>query len=121
MPRLFMLLKNLRGELATLWFVYRDPRTPRFYKALLLLAIFYIISPVDVLPDAFPVAGWLDDASLIPLLAFIVRRARPNLYVESAQKAQVAEHSFSKFLKILGFLGILWVVFLMWVIWRLVH
>ena len=28
---------------------------------ILVLALLYIISPVDVIPDVIPVAGWADD------------------------------------------------------------
>ena len=30
-----------------------------------ILAFLYIISPIDILPDAIPFAGWLDDALAI--------------------------------------------------------
>ena len=29
---------------------------------ILVLALLYIISPVDVIPDVIPVVGWADDA-----------------------------------------------------------
>jgi len=28
---------------------------------IILLAILYILSPVDLIPDAIPVVGWIDD------------------------------------------------------------
>ena len=37
------------------------------------LALAYIVSPLDVIPDAFPAVGWLDDflAALIAILNLI--------------------------------------------------
>lgn len=31
----------------------------------LVLAILYVISPLDFIPDTFPVLGWLDDFSIL--------------------------------------------------------
>ena len=35
-----------------------------FMFLILVLAILYILSPVDVIPDAVPVVGWVDDAAV---------------------------------------------------------
>jgi uncharacterized membrane protein YkvA (DUF1232 family) len=32
---------------------------------LLILAIVYTVSPVDIIPDVIPIAGWLDDFTLL--------------------------------------------------------
>ena len=34
----------------------------KWIALVLVLALLYIISPVDVIPDVIPVAGWVDDA-----------------------------------------------------------
>lgn len=38
----------------------RDPRTPRSAKLLLIVAIGWIASPIDLIPEFIPVAGPLD-------------------------------------------------------------
>lgn len=30
----------------------------------LILALIYILSPIDVIPDPIPVAGWVDDVAV---------------------------------------------------------
>ncbi len=35
-----------------------------FVLWVLVLAILYIISPIDFIPDAIPVVGWVDDAAV---------------------------------------------------------
>jgi uncharacterized membrane protein YkvA (DUF1232 family) len=32
-----------------------------WFWLMVILAIFYVISPIDLLPDLVPVAGWIDD------------------------------------------------------------
>jgi uncharacterized membrane protein YkvA (DUF1232 family) len=44
----------------------RDPRLPRLPKYLVLLALIYLLSPVDFVPEILtPVFGYLDDAVLL--------------------------------------------------------
>jgi uncharacterized membrane protein YkvA (DUF1232 family) len=39
-----------------------DPRSPGLPKLALIAAIAYVISPIDLVPEAvLPVVGWLDD------------------------------------------------------------
>ena len=41
-----------------------------------VVALLYIISPIDVLPDVIPIIGWLDDAFLVGLLIYYLRYGR---------------------------------------------
>lgn len=61
-----MLLPRL-GKL--LWRLARDPRVPARTKATLFLLGGYIASPIDVIPDALPGIGQLDD---IAIIAFVL-------------------------------------------------
>jgi uncharacterized membrane protein YkvA (DUF1232 family) len=39
----------------------RKPSTPLAW-IILILAIIYVVSPVDAIPDVIPIIGWIDDA-----------------------------------------------------------
>ncbi len=55
-------------DLRRIWRVMRDPRTPGWLKMLPLLALIYILSPIDLLPDlAIPGIGSLDDLIILLL------------------------------------------------------
>lgn len=43
----------------------RDPSTPVYVKAALYSALAYFVLPIDLVPDSIPVAGLVDDASVI--------------------------------------------------------
>ncbi|MBE0691239.1 MAG: DUF1232 domain-containing protein [Anaerolineae bacterium] len=43
----------------------RDPRVPLWIKAIPLLPLIYLLSPIDILPDFIPVLGQLDDLTLM--------------------------------------------------------
>lgn len=36
---------------------------------MIVLCVLYILSPIDVLPDVIPIAGWIDDVGVIAYLA----------------------------------------------------
>lgn len=61
-------LLQFRTELMMLWRAFMAPGTPAWLKGLMLLVPAYLISPIDILPDFIPFAGWLDDIVVIPLL-----------------------------------------------------
>lgn len=52
-----------------LWRLARDPRVPARTKATLFLLGGYIASPIDLIPDALPGIGQLDD---IAVIAFVL-------------------------------------------------
>ena len=61
-------LLQFRKELVMLWSAFMTPNTPLHLKALMLLVPLYLVSPIDFIPDFIPLAGWLDDLVVIPLL-----------------------------------------------------
>ena len=55
-----------------------DPRVPRSTKVMLVPAIAYLASPIDLIPDFIPVVGYLDDAVVLAwAIRTIVRAAGP--------------------------------------------
>jgi len=60
-----------------------DPRVEWWRKALLVVVLVYLASPIDLVPDFIPVAGQLDDAILVALvLRSLVRSAGTELIRE---------------------------------------
>ena len=47
--------------------LFIDPRVPIFGKLLLVGAVAYVVSPLDLLPDFLPIVGELDDLTLLML------------------------------------------------------
>ncbi len=56
----------------------RDKRTDWKPKALLAVAVLYLIWPVDLAPDLIPFLGWLDDIGLGGLAIWYVSRTAAN-------------------------------------------
>ncbi len=58
--------------------VLKHPKTPRMARVLLGMAIAYMASPIDLIPDFIPVLGHLDDLVIVPLLVLAARRSAPR-------------------------------------------
>lgn len=58
-----------------IWQYLRDPRSSWPPKALLVVAILYLLFPFDLVPDLAPIVGWLDDLGLNILAIWYVLRA----------------------------------------------
>lgn len=61
-------LLQFRTELMMLWRAFVAAETPLWLKGLMLIVPLYLVSPFDLLPDFIPLAGWIDDIVIIPLL-----------------------------------------------------
>lgn len=73
-----------RKEVATLWRAFQDPLTPLHLKWAMVFAVFYLISPIDLVPEFLPLIGFVDDLILVPLMvSWIVSRLPKKAPVHS--------------------------------------
>jgi uncharacterized membrane protein YkvA (DUF1232 family) len=56
----------------------RDPRVPRRAKVALLVAVVWVLSPIDLIPEFLPVIGPLDDVVAVVLLLRYAARTIPR-------------------------------------------
>jgi uncharacterized membrane protein YkvA (DUF1232 family) len=63
--------------LGKLWRYVRDPGVAAWRKLAGVGAVAYVVWPLDLIPDGFPVLGWLDDLGILAAVAlFLVREVR---------------------------------------------
>jgi uncharacterized membrane protein YkvA (DUF1232 family) len=73
LPNLVLLFKGLAG----------DQRVSRGSKALLLIGVVWVASPIDLIPEFIPVAGPLDDAIVaVLILRHILKKAGRDVVSE---------------------------------------
>ncbi len=65
-----------------------DPRVPRRAKVALLVAVIWVISPIDLLPEFLPVIGPLDDVVAVVLLLRYAARSVPRELLLDAWPAE---------------------------------
>jgi uncharacterized membrane protein YkvA (DUF1232 family) len=76
--RLKTLTRSFKQEVAVYRLVARHERTPWLAKILLGVAVGYVAMPFDLIPDAIPVLGQLDDVVIVPGLVWIALRLVPD-------------------------------------------
>lgn len=75
--------RALKRDVVALWIAARDPRTPWRARLLAGAVAAYALSPIDLIPDAIPVLGLLDDLLIVPAgLWLALRWVPPALMAE---------------------------------------
>jgi uncharacterized membrane protein YkvA (DUF1232 family) len=72
------LLEFLPACVATARELRRSPAVPRRAKIALLIAVVWVVSPIDLLPEFLPVIGPLDDVVAVVLLLRYAARSIPR-------------------------------------------
>lgn len=62
----------------------RDPRVPTRAKVVLAVAAVWVISPIDLIPEFFPIIGPLDDALIVALALRYAGRSVPRSVLHEA-------------------------------------
>jgi uncharacterized membrane protein YkvA (DUF1232 family) len=87
-PRQAMALIAYLPKLLRLYVrLFRDPRVPWTLKAVVVLALLYLVSPMDLIPDFLvPFFGQIDDAIIVWLaLRFFLNHSPRHVVLEHAR------------------------------------
>lgn len=76
----------LRREFRLFFRLFKDPRTPIISKVIMILTLIYLISPIDIIPDIIPFAGFIDELIVIPLLFWLALRFIPKEIVDEHKR-----------------------------------
>jgi uncharacterized membrane protein YkvA (DUF1232 family) len=87
MQTLKAIAQQLKGEFVFYQRLQRHPKTPWFAKAMLWLAIGYLLLPFDLIPDFLPIIGQLDDVIIIPFLLYLAVKCTPQSVLRECRQA----------------------------------
>ena len=87
--RLSVLWLLVKGDARRLWFALRHPEAPRWLKVGTALVLLYLLSPLDLIPDALPIVGVVDDLVLVPAAIRWMLNRLPA-HIRAAADARVA-------------------------------
>jgi len=79
---------RLKRQVWALFLAFKDPRTPLLARVVIIVAVAYAVSPIDLIPDFIPVLGQLDDLLLLPILiALAIRMIPPDVTARCRREA----------------------------------
>ena len=115
MWKLFSFLKMFREDLLVMLVAIKDPRTPLVIKGAFLAGLLYCISPIDIIPDAIPVLGMVDDAVILPAAVFgLIRFLPPHVRADAQVKAERLGRRLPYIVALASIVLIAWVALIVW-------
>jgi uncharacterized membrane protein YkvA (DUF1232 family) len=85
--RLTVLWTLVRGDVRQLWYALRHPHAPAWLKWGTAAIVLYLVSPIDLVPDAIPFLGAIDDLVIIPFaIRWLLRKLPPEIAAASSTR-----------------------------------
>jgi uncharacterized membrane protein YkvA (DUF1232 family) len=81
------LIRRLPSVMSLTWRLIKDPRVSLIAKSLPVLAVLYVVLPLDIIPDWIPGLGQLDDAAVVILAIRGLLRLSPSQVVDEHAQA----------------------------------
>ena len=88
--------QRIRREMNVYQLVLKDPRVPWPSKWLLGLAMGYLLSPIDLIPDFIPALGYVDDLIIVPILLALALKFIPKEAVDECRAKALNEETQPK-------------------------
>ena len=121
MAKLLGFLKLFRKDLLIMLMAMRHPGTPKAIKGVMLAALLYLISPVDLIPDTIPFFGLMDDAVVLPAVVCGLLQLLPSqVRRDSEERAWQLERRLPYLLLAASIVVLLWVLLLIWALYSLI-
>ena len=89
--KLSQIAVKLKAEFEFYRRLQQHPQTPKLAKALLWLAIGYLLMPFDLIPDFLPIIGQLDEVIIIPLLLYFALKLTPATVIAACRLENLAD------------------------------
>lgn len=78
--------KELTYNLSALYVAYKRKDVSIYTKIIIIIAIGYALSPIDLVPDFIPVLGYLDDLLIVSFLVFIAIKLIPKQIMDECKE-----------------------------------
>jgi uncharacterized membrane protein YkvA (DUF1232 family) len=107
---------SFKRDMLTLYYAFKDTRTPWYAKFTSLLSVVYLLSPIDFVPDVIPFAGYVDDLFIVPFLLSMANKLLPaQVRMIAEQKAKAKNKKLTLVMILIGvvIVGILVLLFLL--------
>jgi len=113
---------RMKRQIWALFLAWKDPRTPFLARAVIIVAVAYAVSPIDLIPDFIPFFGQLDDLLILPLLiALAIKLIPPDVSARCRKEAWQHLQSGDRVRTRAGTMaalvfGLLWLAAIAWIV-----
>jgi len=84
-------VEQLKRNTYALYLAYKDPRVPLYAKIFIIGVVGYVVSPLDLIPEFFPVIGYLDDLIILSAGIYFTVKMIPDDVWNDCKKRAVSE------------------------------
>jgi uncharacterized membrane protein YkvA (DUF1232 family) len=77
---------QITQNLSILYIAYKRKDVQIIAKIIVVIAIIYALSPLDLIPDFIPLLGYLDDLIILPLLIYLSVKLIPKNILEECKE-----------------------------------
>jgi len=119
--------RRLKRQLWALFLSWKDPGTPFLARVVIVCALAYAASPIDLIPDFIPLLGQLDDLIILPaLIALAIRLIPPEVTARCRREAWKHLASGERVKTPAGtaaaiLFALLWLALIAWIVTRFVR
>ena len=81
--------KQLKADIPAVFLALKKKETPVTAKIFAAIAVIYVLSPIDLIPDFIPILGQLDDLIIAPFFIGLAIRLIPkDVFAECRKQAE---------------------------------
>lgn len=77
--------RELKRQIHLMILLWKHAETPRLAKAVATCSLTYVFSPIQLIPSFIPVIGWVDDAAVLAVGLWLMRRLVPAEVLEDCK------------------------------------
>ncbi len=120
MKRVLVFLKLFRKDIIVMLLAVFHKDTPKKVRGLMLMAILYLVSPIDIIPDTIPFLGAMDDVVIVPAAIYGLMNLLPwHVRQGSEEKASALIRHGEIIVVVASGAVLLWLGLLFWGIYAL--